>query len=65
MEIQRFKISNSSTIINDFIKDFAACKELDPATIISIKVEADGTALYEYADLKVGGVHIVQDFKRV
>ena len=58
-------MSNSSTIINNFIKDFAACKQLDPDTIISIKVEADGTTLYEYADLKVGGIHRVQDFKRV
>jgi hypothetical protein len=56
---------SSSKVVSNFIQDFAFYNNLDPDTIISIKVESDGTTTYEYADLKVGGIHRVQDFKRV
>ena len=58
-------ISNTSKLVSTFIQEFAWSKDLEADTIISIKVEADGTTTYEYADLKVGGIHRVQDFKRV
>ena len=56
---------NYKNFINDFISDFSRIKDLQPNQIISILIEADGTTTYEYADLILGGIHRVQDFKRV